>query len=347
MRIVLIIIIAFILFKPLYLNAAVYDKDTNILFEEEAWPGGILPDENMQINNKAVVNIDFLPTKNFPDNWFFAAFLRGNGSNITFQGDGDLNFFLDGTKFSGYQWGAFLYKDWNTGQSNIAFNVNTTFLAKDNSSIGRGAFVENGAAGGYARGSFSFTKNLFVDVNNTIPVNSSRTILFIERYGNGYINSDPANKIINIHNIIQLKGDIKVGVGSRFAMNLTNPESFFMGKISNNASANLTLLNGAKWYMTNSSQISVLDISNSFVPDTSSNAKGSQIFSFVDLAKYATPNTSGIYCPNDNCPRIHDPFSPRTLKVSTINGENGVFRLMSDLSLGKTDTITAGNVNGL
>ncbi|WP_143428413.1 autotransporter outer membrane beta-barrel domain-containing protein, partial [Helicobacter sp. 11S03491-1] len=39
-------------------------------------------------------------------------------------------------------------------------------------------------------------------------------------------------------------------------------------------------------------------------------------------------------------------YTPRTLSVNTITGENGVFRLMADVRAGTTDTISANNVNG-
>ncbi|WP_143428339.1 autotransporter outer membrane beta-barrel domain-containing protein, partial [Helicobacter sp. 13S00477-4] len=40
------------------------------------------------------------------------------------------------------------------------------------------------------------------------------------------------------------------------------------------------------------------------------------------------------------------PFASRTLNVNTINGNNGVFRLMADVDRGLIDTIRATNVNG-
>ncbi|WP_143428958.1 autotransporter outer membrane beta-barrel domain-containing protein, partial [Helicobacter sp. 12S02634-8] len=40
-------------------------------------------------------------------------------------------------------------------------------------------------------------------------------------------------------------------------------------------------------------------------------------------------------------------FAPRTLKVDTINGANGVFRLMADMQNGQTDKIEAGALNAM
>ncbi|PAF53207.1 hypothetical protein BKH42_07075 [Helicobacter sp. 13S00482-2] len=367
---ILILIFMFIIFDP-PLSGTVYDKDSDIFYNTNIPIGGtgLMPSENTYINNNAIVNINLIASGIVRDDWFTAAFFTGNGPTYSFNGDGQINFFYDGTRIGPdpFMFGLFTYRNSSSRgylQSNIIFDVNVSLRVADNSNIGRGVFVENGATPGVPEGSFIFNKNLFVDVNNSKIFNSTftRTIFFTENAAksNIYVNADQNTKeVVNPNNIIQLKGDIKVGDDTDFYMNLTNSSSFWMGKIyqdprSISSNFNLRLENGAKWYLTSDGSAKYSTIRNLIISNPSIDSStrldplNEKNFSIVDLFKYDSSTAPGIYCPNDNCPRNFDTFLPRILKIDgMLSGENGIFRLMADIGSRKVDTIKLGTLKGL
>ncbi|WP_143428939.1 hypothetical protein, partial [Helicobacter sp. 12S02634-8] len=338
------------------LHATTYDANTDVIYTKHAANGAMPPRENVYINNQAIVNIT-LSLDRIPDGFFTAGLLNGSMQDYLFSGDGQLNFHLDTAKIGGTAWGVFIWR-WAYGrEGKFTFDVDTSFSAVDNASIGRGLFVENGATNTDPKGYFAFNKNLSIDLNNTAPTKIgfdafgkkvyARPIFLMEYSGRAFINADPiTHVIINPNNIIQLKGDIYYGDRTDLYINLTNAQSFLMGSIFGTAgtNGNLNLSNGGKWYLTDTSLINTLSISNPKLdPHHPIDANDEANISIVDLTKYTSSNVAGIYCPNDNCHRLTSTtFAPRTLKVDTINGANGVFRLMADMQNGQTDKIEAG-----
>ncbi|MDO7253912.1 autotransporter domain-containing protein [Helicobacter cappadocius] len=354
---ILIVILMFIAINfPLYgADVVTYDKNTDLNFDTPIVPNGILPRKNISIQNNAIVNINFSPPSNSKDDWFTAAFFSSNSKKYTFSGDGELNFFYDGSRVSGSQFELFAYREM-AGNGNIIFDVNTSVKVADNSNIARGVFVQNGSDLGAPKGSYVFNKNLIVDVNNAAPTSSPnflRTIFYTEdggAQGDIYVNADTTtHQTLNPDNIIQLKGDVKFGAGTIFYMNLTNPDSFWMGKtLDSGSDSHLYLSNGGKWYLTSNSRINTITMDNpSLDESTNLDSKTQRDFSIVNLMKYASSNVAGVYCANDNCPRDYAGFSPRILKVENVNGENGVFALMTDIASAKSDKIEVGNLNSV
>lgn len=258
---ILIVILMFIVFDlPLFGDVS-YDKDTTLNLDADMQRGGVLPMTNFYINNNATVNINYAPTKNPVDDWFTAAIFRGDGTPLKFSGDGQLNFFFDGSKISGSEFGIFVYRYYTSGQSKITFDVNSSFKVADNTNIGRALFLENGVTTGLPEGAFIFNKNFIVDLNNAnSTAERLRNIFYSESYGgNFFVNTNPDTlKIVDPNNIVQLKGDIRIGGATTLYMNLSNPDSFWMGRfvdLDHNTNSHITLENGGKWYVTHNSEI--------------------------------------------------------------------------------------------
>ncbi|WP_143428406.1 hypothetical protein, partial [Helicobacter sp. 11S03491-1] len=322
---------------------------------------GIITNTNLNILNDATLNIYAQIVGNFYS--YAAPIFRGTlDQTYIFNGSSkaNLNIYYDGTRLGATNniGGIFLTrKDATERSGNITFNVNTSFKAVDNSNLARGVFIANGNGGNYF-----FNKNLIVDINNTKPLqdakgNYFRSIFQEESNANIYVNYDPlTGQTLDPDNIIQLKGDISVTTAyltleshSNIFINLTNPQSFLLGKVQriDFPITDIYLQNGGKWYETDNSTIRTLNIQNPSVnSQTYLDALRDKDTSIIDLFSYASSNIPGVYCPGSNCSRFDEAYTPRTLSVNTITGENGVFRLMADVRAGTTDTISANNVNG-
>lgn len=237
------------------------------------------------------------------------------------------------------------------GNANFDFNTNFTLIASPDVYIQRGVFTFDGKPDGY----YKFTKNVFIDVLQMQPSNGwgagrngkgLRMIFSLEGNGRLHINYDErTGTTINPNNIIQLKGDLAAEATSsgEIRINLYNPQSFFQGKISNvlgsRTNIELSLNQGGKWILNANSQITTLNVSNEESIVKNQYGKIDQI-SAVDFIKIADDGfSSRLTSPA--------PFVPRTLNVSTINGTNGVFRLMANMQEDQVDKINVNNLNGL
>ncbi|PAF52993.1 hypothetical protein BKH42_08355 [Helicobacter sp. 13S00482-2] len=236
---------------------------------------------------------------------------------------------------------------------NANFDINANFYLKASPDvyIQRGVFTSNGSNGGY----FKFTKNVFIDVSEMQPSSGwgsshngkgYRMIFSLEGSGNVYVNyNETTGQTLDRNNIIQLKGDLSAENTSKgnININLDNSQSFFQGRISitpgSTSDIQLYLNHGGKWILNADSQITTLDSNNeSYVVNNQYNNLDK--LAVVDFTQIADDGLSQRLISST-------PFSPRTLSVKTINGENGVFRLMADLQVGKVDKVQAGTVNGL
>ncbi|WP_143428408.1 hypothetical protein, partial [Helicobacter sp. 11S03491-1] len=309
---------------------------------------GIITNTNLNILNDATLNIYAQIVGNFYS--YSGVIFKGINKQIyNFSGSNHayLNFIYDSPTLGGeLQAGVFLScADSRLGIcSPITFNVNTSFKATDNSNISRGVFLANG------RSTYTFMKDLIVDINNVRPqilnAKNYRSIFRTEGNGSIYVNYDPlTGQTLDPDNIIQLKGDISSETPTSLTyLSLSNPQSFWMGKTN---LTNLYLDDGGKWFLTDSSNLDELKITNLHVnSQTYLDALRDKDTSIIDLFSYASSNIPGVYCPGSNCSRFDEAYTPRTLSVNTITGENGVFRLMADVRAGTTDTISANNVNG-
>ncbi|WP_143428915.1 hypothetical protein, partial [Helicobacter sp. 12S02634-8] len=229
--------------------------------------------------------------------------------------------------------------------ANFDFNTNFYLYASPDVYIQRGVFTSNGNNGGY----FKFTKNVFIDVSQMQPSQGwgagkngkgYRMIFSLEGSGAVYLNYNEATKTtLNPNNIIQLKGDLSAESTSRgnININLDNPQSFFQGRISiargSRSVIELYLNHGGKWILNASSQITTLDANNeAYVVDNQ----------YAHIDKLAVIDFTQVADDGISHRLTSTTFAPRTLKVDTINGANGVFRLMADMQNGQTDKIEAG-----
>ncbi|WP_180674149.1 hypothetical protein, partial [Helicobacter sp. 13S00477-4] len=364
----MIYIIIIILYPNLFYGFE-YDKDTTnkrILI----YHGGIdyksidnATNDNKLLNN-ATLN-EYATTSG--TNGTISVFYIGNTMPTTFSG-GTINFYYDGTALGGSTslGGLFVARPQTIGDAGpITFDSNISVNIAPNSNMGRAFFLGLGSA--TRSGDFIFKKNLIVNVDNALPRLTCdttcdprtgwrvRSIFELENQGNAYVNYDPTTgQTLNPDNIIQLKGDINFSdtrdsKNSNVFINLSNSDSFLIGITrtarndpASNSFANLTLQNGGKWYLTGSSIVNNLNISNPSKPK-SLDTYTEKSFSIVDLSHYDSSNINGVYCPTGECYRLISPtpFASRTLNVNTINGNNGVFRLMADVDRGLIDTIRA------
>ncbi|WP_095331616.1 autotransporter outer membrane beta-barrel domain-containing protein [Helicobacter sp. 11S02596-1] len=331
-------------------------------------------DSTNTLSNGAVYTINFTATGLTPGA-VFSVFILGNDKNpVRFEG-GSLNFYYDGTRIGTNTnlGGLFITREKaGTNTQPLIFDSNISVRMAAGSNMGRAVFW--GPSSGVVSGILHFNKNTFIDANNALPRLACgtasctsgtyvRSIIELENAGVAYFNYDPTtNQSVDVNNIVQLKGDINfsdtaatASRNSSVFINLTNPYSFLIGKTrtarddpTSNSFVNLTLENGGKWFLTDDSYAGNLSVSNSSLnPDIPISLESMQNLSIVDLAKYASSNIPGVYCPNDDCPRTAETFAPRTLKTQSINGENGIFALMADLASGQSDRIEAGEVRGV
>ncbi|PAF44787.1 autotransporter outer membrane beta-barrel domain-containing protein [Helicobacter sp. 11S02596-1] len=256
-------------------------------------------------------------------------------------------------------------KSGTTDGAHIIFDTNTIFNVADNSNLARGVFNANGSAsnGPNTGGIFDFRQNLIVNVSNARAQESHtgdwlRAIFKMENHAAIYVNYDPdTGTTRNPNNIIQLQGDIDLdekyatkgmGSDSNVYMNLTNPESFFIGRTAMGYMVlNLTLENGGKYFLTGSTDVKTLSFSNpAFDPSKPFDVGDLAGISYVDFSKYASSNTPGPYCLS-GCARSDEAYAPRILKVNRIDGNGGLFLLSADPQNGISDRIEVNNLEGV
>ncbi|MDO7252396.1 autotransporter domain-containing protein [Helicobacter cappadocius] len=302
----------------------------------------------LNISPDATVTVNVATSGNYTG--YSGAIFRGqNGKTYTINGG---NIVLNVNQVGGSIEGLIMTQARYYGKNaNFDINANFSLKATPDVYIQRGVFTSNGENGGY----FKFTKNVFIDVSEMQPSKGwgsagngkgYRMIFSLEGSGNVYVNyNDITGQTLDRNNIIQLKGDLSAENTSKgnININLDNSKSFFQGRISitpgSMSNIQLYLNHGGKWILNANSQITTLDSNNeSYVVNNQYNNLDK--LAVVDFTQIADDGLSKRLTSSTI-------FSPRTLSVQTINGQNGVFRLMGDLELGKIDNIQAGSVNGL
>ncbi|WP_143428385.1 hypothetical protein, partial [Helicobacter sp. 11S03491-1] len=304
---------------------------------------------NIDPNATVTVNVD---SKGFILGFSGPIFRGQNGNTYTING-GNLIFNVNQIQKVGNGLeGMIMTRSQASDRTNANFDINANFslIASPDVYIQRGVFTSNGPTGGY----FKFTKNVFIDVSKMQPsegfgagVKSGRgyrMIFSLEGDGAVYLNYNEATgQTLDPKNIIQLKGDLSAEAGSKgnININLDNPQSYFEGRVSiapgSRSNVELYLNNGGKWFLNATSKIVTLD-TNNLTEVVENQYNNIERLAVVDFTKIANDGVSY---------RLESPnYTPRTLSVNTITGENGVFRLMADVRAGTTDTISANNVNG-
>ncbi|WP_143428293.1 hypothetical protein, partial [Helicobacter sp. 13S00477-4] len=299
----------------------------------------------MNIDPNATVTVNVSTQGNYEG--YSGAIFRGqNGSNYVING-GTIVFNVKQIQKIGQGIeGMFMGQAMNYGKNaDFDFNTNFYLIASPDVYIQRGVFTSNGHNAGY----FKFTKNVFIDVSEMQPSEGwgaakngkgYRMIFSLEGDGAVYINYNEATRTtLDKSNIIQLKGDLSAESTSRgnININLDNPQSFFQGRISlapgSTSNIELYLNHGGKWILNANSQITTLDTNNEDEIIQNLYTSTSKL-AVVDFTRIADDGLSyRLISPT--------PFASRTLNVNTINGNNGVFRLMADVDRGLIDTIRA------
>lgn len=281
-----------------------------------------------------------------------AVFFRGLGGNTYSMEGGTFRLNLISYPDAGGNppiEGVFMTRGAHSDQAvNFIFNSNIIVTATDQFYITRGIFNVNDGKGGY-----QFNGNTYIDVSQMQPSKGwhgsgvgFKSITSLGESGQFYINYNPATKTTyNPDNIIQLKGDISVELSSKADANaiihLTNPQSFFQGRFSLQGQANAELLldRGGKWFLTANSAVRTLNAYNS--PSDIENQYGNvEKIAVVDFTKVADDGTDSRLTNGAN-------FGMRMLNIDTLNGNNGVFRLMADVPLGQVDRVNTKAINGL
>ncbi|PAF47593.1 hypothetical protein BKH46_03995 [Helicobacter sp. 12S02634-8] len=308
--------------------------------------------DTMHIPHDATVVVDVSGIPGNYNDWAGMLF-RGRGREkagdslptYRIQGGGNIVFRLGNLAGPNKIEGMFLSRRRGTFDNSaptFVFDVNMGVMVVGNDFyIARGLFNINDGDGG----AFIFNKNVTIDASKMVPSigwkgsgKGYRSIFSVGGGGIIRVNANADGSVLDDKNIIQLKGDISVEntttSASRVYINLTNPDSFFQGRFSLQGSgqAQLRLSNGGKWVLAASSKVNILDINNASIE------KNESELSMVDFISIKDGEVSFDAKTN----RLSDPvtYSPRTLVVDELKGNNGIFKLMTNFHTNQSDHIT-------
>lgn len=242
---------------------------------------------------------------------------------------------LDSTAVTGANGALFFVGERGT----MRFDTNLTIELVAGSNIGKGVFLSapyktSNPAGNDQVGTFEFKKNLSVD---TTGANGDKYIFNIDQQkGAIYVNYNQNNNGQAWgNNTINLKGDFRIdGKDAILAMNLNSENAHIEGKEDYvKGTFNLNLSNGGKWRVTSGdATITNLTITNNTDPTTSADKDSTQIDSALSMIDLTT-----------DARRQQGFQATQNINITTLSGNNGVFRIMIDFPNQRGDLITIQN----
>ncbi|RDU74310.1 hypothetical protein CQA57_02175 [Helicobacter anseris] len=306
--------------------------------------------DTLTLNNNATLTVNVTATGNY-----------GGWAAVFFRGQGGKTYTINGGKFvlnllslpdpnsTLPVEGVFMTRGAHSDLPvKFIFNTDMVVTATENFYITRGIFNVNDGKGGY-----QFNGNTYIDVSKMQKSKGwsgsgvgYRSITSLGGDGYFYMNYNPDTKTTyNRDNIIQLKGDIAVEktstATSEAIIHLTNPQSFFQGRFSLQGDANAELLldRGGKWILTANSAVRTLNTNNN-KSDLDDQYHNIDNIAVVDFIKIADDGSGSRLTSNAT-------FQKRTLEIHrSLNGTNGVFRLMADVPMGQVDSVQTAELNG-
>ena len=247
-----------------------------------------------------------------------------------FNGRNSWTFTIDTTAVTGTDGALFFAGDKGT----MTFDTNLKIELVAGSNIGKGVFLSaaynsKNPAGNDQVGIFEFKKGL--DIDTTGAVGDKYIFNIDQQKGEIYVNYQKNGQAWGNHTI-NLKGDFRIaGDSAILAMNLNSPNAHIEGKEDyTKGTFNLTLSNGGKWRVTSGdATITNLTINNATDPTNHADINSTDIasgLSMIDLTTDARRNTGFQATQN--------------IKIGTLSGNNGVFRIMIDFPKQQGDLIT-------
>ena len=262
----------------------------------------------------------------------YGAIANAQNNQITnFNGRTNLNFTINTTAVTGTDGALFFAGDKGT----MTFDTNLKIELVAGSNIGKGVFLSaayktSNPAGNDQVGIFEFRKGLDID---TTGANGDKYIFNIDQQkGEMYVNYKKNDGNPWGNHIINLKGDFRIaGDSAILAMNLNSENAHIEGREEYvKGTFNLNLSNGGKWRVTSGdATITNLTINNATDPTNHADINSTDIasgLSMIDLTTDARRNTGFQATQN--------------IKIGTLSGNNGVFRIMIDFPNQKGDLIT-------
>ena len=284
----------------------------------------LTPDQKVVVNLSGRLDGD----KNTLYGAMFSAY---NKQIHTFSGRNSISFTIDSTTVTGDSGALFFAGD--NGRAVFETNLKIELVAGSN--IGKGVFLSapylsKNPAGNDQVGTFEFKKGLEVD---TTGAAGNKYIFNIEQQkGEIYVNYQQNNGQAWGNNAINLKGDFRIDGGdAKLGINLNNKDAHIEGKEDYvKGTFNLNLSGGGKWRVTSGdANITNLSISNNADPTNHADRDSVDIkagLSMIDLTTDTRRNLGFQTVQN--------------IKIGTLSGSNGVFRIMIDLPRNQGDLIT-------
>ena len=327
-----------VLFCPVFLPAAA--TITSDATKENISVVGVLPtDKNFLIDQKTqfpakpnqTISVKLTGQFNGSNNSLYGAMANAQNSQITnFNGRTNWTFTIDTTGVTGTDGALFFAGDKGT----MTFDTNLKIELVAGSNIGKGVFLSapynsKNPAGNDEVGIFNFKKGL--DIDTTGAAGDKYIFNIDQQKGEIYVNYQKNGQAWGNHTI-NLKGDFRIaGDSAILAMNLNSENAHIEGKEDYvKGTFNLILSGGGKWRVTSGdANITNLTINNAADPTNHADINSTDIasgLSMIDLTTDAR-RTAGFQ-------------TQQNIKIGTLSGNNGVFRIMIDFPNQKGDLIT-------